>query len=155
MTHCALTQDRIDHQAGVVLAFAYNVVLIPVAMGVLYSLFGVLLNLVLAAAAMAMSSVSVVTNALRVRGFKQPESAHAILHPSLGERLSEYAYLVGIALVALAIGAAALFFARESVTTPSSMSVVAADSRPVSRTIRVEATDALRFTPDKSQRERR
>jgi len=56
--------------------------------------------------------VSVVTNALRLRGFKQPESARAILHPPVRERVSDYAYLVGIAVVALAIGAAALFVAR-------------------------------------------
>lgn len=55
-----------------------------------------------------MSSVSVVTNALRLRGFRRPESARAILHPPLAERVGEYAYLAGIAVVALAIGAAAL-----------------------------------------------
>jgi Cu+-exporting ATPase len=60
---------------GLFWAFAYNVVLIPVAMGALYPFTGVLLDPVLAAAAMAMSSVSVVTNALRLRGFKRPDSA--------------------------------------------------------------------------------
>jgi P-type Cu+ transporter len=97
---------------GLFWAFAYNVVLIPVAMGALYPFFDVLLSPVLAAAAMAMSSVSVVTNALRLRGFRRPKDANAILHPPLGARLREYGYLVGIALVALAVGAAALYFAR-------------------------------------------
>jgi Cu+-exporting ATPase len=48
-------------------AFAYNVLLIPVAAGVLYPVFGVLLSPVLAGAAMALSSVTVVSNALRLR----------------------------------------------------------------------------------------
>ena len=51
-------------------AFAYNSILIPVAMGVLYPAFGILLDPILAAAAMALSSVTVVSNALRLRRFR-------------------------------------------------------------------------------------
>ena len=53
-------------------AFAYNVVLIPVAAGVLYPSFGILLSPMLAAAAMGLSSVFVVTNALRLRSYRPP-----------------------------------------------------------------------------------
>lgn len=51
-------------------AFGYNIVLIPVAAGMLYPFFGILLNPMLAGAAMAFSSVSVVLNTLRLRKFK-------------------------------------------------------------------------------------
>jgi P-type Cu+ transporter len=53
-------------------AFAYNIVLIPVAAGVLYPILGWSLNPVLAGAAMGLSSVFVLSNALRLRSFKPP-----------------------------------------------------------------------------------
>ncbi len=49
------------------LSFVYNVAGIPLAAGVLYPFFGLLLSPVMAAAAMALSSVSVIANALRLR----------------------------------------------------------------------------------------
>jgi Cu+-exporting ATPase len=47
-------------------AFAYNVIGIPIAAGVLYPVWGVMLSPILASAAMAVSSVSVVSNSLRL-----------------------------------------------------------------------------------------
>ncbi len=52
---------------NLVFAFAYNIIGIPVAAGVLYPLFGILLSPVVAALAMSLSSVSVIANALRLR----------------------------------------------------------------------------------------
>jgi Cu+-exporting ATPase len=52
------------------LSFAYNVAGIPLAAGVLYPFFGLLLSPVVAAAAMALSSVSVIANALRLRAVR-------------------------------------------------------------------------------------
>ncbi|MDR0225569.1 MAG: heavy metal translocating P-type ATPase [Burkholderiaceae bacterium] len=56
-------------------AFAYNVALIPVAAGLLYPVNGTLLSPVFAAGAMALSSVFVLSNALRLRGFNPPLAA--------------------------------------------------------------------------------
>ena len=58
-------------------AFAYNAALIPVAAGALWPAFGLLLSPILAAAAMALSSVFVVGNALRLRRFRPPMAAVA------------------------------------------------------------------------------
>jgi P-type Cu+ transporter len=55
---------------NLVFAFAYNAIGIPIAAGVLYPTFGLLLSPVVAALAMSFSSVSVIVNALRLRALK-------------------------------------------------------------------------------------
>ena len=55
---------------NLVFAFGYNALGIPVAAGLLYPFFGILLSPALAALAMALSSVSVIANALRLRAVK-------------------------------------------------------------------------------------
>ncbi|HLL50830.1 MAG TPA: heavy metal translocating P-type ATPase, partial [Thermomicrobiales bacterium] len=115
VTAIALSRKTVDTiKQGLFWALAYNVALIPVAMGALYFVFGILLNPVLAAAAMAMSSVSVVTNALRLRSFQRPASAREILHPPLRARIADWGYLVAIAILALAVGAGALWLSERS-----------------------------------------
>jgi Cu+-exporting ATPase len=85
-------------------AFGYNVLLIPVAAGALYAWDGLLLDPVLASAAMVMSSISVLSNALRLRRFRRPATVGEILRPSVRSRVGQYAYLAGVAGVALVIG---------------------------------------------------
>ena len=64
MRRCAISAQNLF------LSFVYNVAGIPLAAGVLYPFFGLLLSPVVAAAAMALSSVSVIANALRLRTVK-------------------------------------------------------------------------------------
>ena len=55
---------------NLIFAFGYNALGVPIAAGVLYPVFGLLLSPIIASVAMSMSSVSVVTNALRLRGVR-------------------------------------------------------------------------------------
>ncbi len=66
-------------------AFAYNVALIPLAAGLFYPLFGILLDPIFAAAAMALSSVTVVSNALRLRRFRPPQVGGTPIRPVEGQ----------------------------------------------------------------------
>jgi len=69
----ALSKETITNiRQNLFWAFFYNTILIPVAAGVLYPFFGILLSPILAAAAMGLSSVFVLTNALRLRNFRAP-----------------------------------------------------------------------------------
>ena len=70
VTSIALSKATLSNiKQNLFLAFIYNTVLIPVAAGILFPFFGILLNPMFAAAAMGMSSVTVITNALRLRRF--------------------------------------------------------------------------------------
>jgi Cu+-exporting ATPase len=68
---------------NLVLAFVYNIVGIPVAAGVLFPFLGIRLNPMIAAAAMALSSLSVVSNANRLRRFAAPPLSDAALPPQV------------------------------------------------------------------------
>jgi len=108
----ALSRKTVDTiKSNLFWAFAYNIVLIPVAAGGLYLLTGDLLNPGLAAAAMALSSVSVVTNSLRLRTFRRP-SAGMLRGPGIADRIRDWGYLAGIAVVAIGIGVGAYFWSR-------------------------------------------
>lgn len=82
-TAIGLSQATIRNiQQNLFWAFIYNIVLIPVAAGVLYPMFGLLLSPMFAAAAMALSSVFVVSNALRLKRY-QPHKMLVSQHSGL------------------------------------------------------------------------
>jgi Cu+-exporting ATPase len=153
VTAIALSRRTVSTiKQGLAWAFGYNVLLIPVAAGALYPLFGVLLSPALAAAAMAMSSVSVVTNALRLRSFAPPRDAEELLHPPIGARVREVGFLVAIAVVALALGAAAMWWMPEAhgthAPTPSSVLIDVAERKGVARIPAGKVPVQVAFTPN-------
>jgi Cu+-exporting ATPase len=129
-------------------AFAYNIVLIPIAMGVLVPTFGIALSPALAAAAMALSSVTVVANALRLRSYDaRPEASHRMRRGSI-HRLREAAFLGAVALAALGAAGGVMAADRWIERGAMHVAVVARDARFTPADLRVEAgqTVVLSFT---------
>jgi P-type Cu+ transporter len=120
-------------------AFAYNVLLIPVAMGILYPVWGVTLNPAMAAAAMALSSVSVVTNSLRLRSVDvRPGHVKALRRGTLG-LVRDGAYLAGVAALALAMAGTVYAVDRGIDAGAQRVEIVARDIRFEPSEIRITA----------------
>jgi Cu+-exporting ATPase len=129
-------------------AFAYNVVLIPVAMGVLIPFFGIGLSPALAAGAMALSSVTVVLNALRLRSYDaRPEAAHRVAGSRGLRRLREAWFLGAVVLAAFVLAGGVMAADRWIEAGASQVEVVARNVAydPADVRVKVGRTVVLSF----------
>jgi Cu+-exporting ATPase len=127
-------------------AFAYNVLLIPVAMGALYPTFGITLAPAMAAGAMALSSVSVVTNSLRLRSVRiRPDEVRAEGR-GLGARIADASFLAVIALVAGGLVAGVIAADRAVAAGSTQVDLVARDVAFSTDEIRVRAGELFTVT---------
>ncbi len=133
-------------------AFGYNVVLIPIAMGLLYPFTGTTLSPALAAGAMALSSVSVVTNSLRLRGFDARPGRPRLGRQPLAVRVRDAGYLVAIAVTGLVLAAAVIATNRWLDTSAQQVAVTASGTAAVPAEVHVRTGSFvyLRFTNEAS-----